>query len=90
MIMRQKIIVIIYLIAGYHSNWRQMQILSVTQVSKTADRHNYTSINLFDISIHAFMLIMRRYFGMNNNNNAGVFILRRLHSDDNERVITTL
>ena len=26
----------------------------------------------------------------NNNNNAGVFILRRLHPDDSERVITTL
>ena len=25
-----------------------------------------------------------------NNNNASVFILRRLHPDDNERVITTL
>ena len=27
---------------------------------------------------------------LRNNNNAGVFILRRLHLDDNERVITTL
>ena len=26
----------------------------------------------------------------NINNTAGVFILRRLHTDDNERVITTL
>ena len=27
---------------------------------------------------------------LNNNNNASVFILRRLHQDDNERVITSL
>ena len=28
--------------------------------------------------------------GVNNNNNASVFLLRRLHRDDNVRVITTL
>ena len=33
-------------------------------------------------------LILSRY--NNNNNNASVFILRLLHPDDNERVITTL
>ena len=30
------------------------------------------------------------YAGLSNNNNAGVFILRRLHPNDNKRVITTL
>ena len=30
------------------------------------------------------------WYTLNNNNNAGVFILRRLHPDDNERVIITL
>ena len=28
--------------------------------------------------------------GTNNNNNAGVFILRRSHPDDNVRVLTNL
>ena len=37
-----------------------------------------------DVEVNKFCKIA------NNNNNASVFILRRLHQDDNERVITTL
>ena len=55
--------------------------------ARSSDGHSESLGRRSERSSDAFNAKVRRQY---NNNNAGVFILRRLHLNDNERVITTL